>query len=536
MPRPLTLSVMDNLMVVSKLPDKTLMGVFMRETGEISEAAAIYSKDNGRTWSEPEVLLRLTKEYGNWWCFAESFLDRDGELHLFLLNDAGGGLVAVGEGERVLAGELTNTRLDIWHTRSKNGRKEFSQPKLVWKGYTGALNSVLQMSTGRIVLPFSWLTKRAWDNRGGGLNEFTFMGQYDCTVIYSDDSGATWNLGSNLRVPVPDIISAYGAVEPVILPLKDGRLWMLIRTQQGRFWESFSIDGAAWSPPEPSTITSSDSPAGLVRLDDGRIVLLWNNCQRYPYAFGGRQVLHAAISDDEGKTWRGYREVARDPKRNDPPPPRGDFGTAYPFPTVVNDGKILYCTGQGAGRVLLMLLDPEWLLETAQSADFANAADEWSIFGTKGVEILSHPDKSGAKVLKIQKTTPDWPTAAVWNFPSLPTGTLRMKFQIQPGSKGLALGITDHFSTPFDLEDKFFNLVNLELTSEKLPPNQWHTLQLEWTLEKRECKAILNNQPATILPLRRETTGPCYLRLRSLARETEAGQIIIESAEIKNGG
>jgi hypothetical protein len=532
MSKPLTLSVMDNLMVINKLPDKSLMGVFVREVNGVTEVVAIYSRDNGRIWTQPEILMSLTKEFGNWWCWTEVLLDREGELHLFFLNDAGGGMVTAGEGERVLAGELTNTRLDIWHTRSKNGRKEFPQPKLVWKGFTGALNSVLQMSTGRIVLPFSWLTKRAWNNRGGGFNEFTFMGQYDCTVIYSDDAGATWNLGSNLRVPVPDIVSAYGAVEPVILPFRDGRIWMLIRTQQGRFWESFSADGANWSPPQPSTVTSSDSPAGIVRLDDGRIVLFWNNCQRYPYAFGGRQVLHAAISNDEGKTWRGYREIARDPKRNDPPPPNGDFGTAYPFPTVVNDGKILYCTGQGAGRVLLMLLDPDYLLETAQSADFINAPDEWSIFGTQGVEFLPHPEKPNDKVLKLQKTNPDYSAAAVWNFPALPAGTLQMKFKITPGSEGLSLGITDHFSPPFDLEDKFYNLLNLDFTPEKTSPNQWHILRLDWNTEKREAKFALNNQPFITLPLRRETTGPNYLRLRSLSQQPESAATLIESANI----
>ena len=52
--------------------------------------------------------------------------------------------------------------------------------------------------------------------------------------------------------------------------------------------------------------------AGLVRLPDGRMVLLWNECMRYTYAHGGRHVLHGAISDDDGTSWRGLREVARE--------------------------------------------------------------------------------------------------------------------------------------------------------------------------------------------------------------------------------
>jgi hypothetical protein len=97
-------------------------------------------------------------------------------------------------------------------------------------------------------------------------------------------------------------------------------------------------------------IVSSDSPAGIVRLVDGRVVLVWNQCLRHPYAYGGRQVLHAAVSGDDGATWRGYREVARDPFRNDPPPTSGDHGTAYPFPVATEDNVVIISTGQGEGR------------------------------------------------------------------------------------------------------------------------------------------------------------------------------------------
>ena len=148
-------------------------------------------------------------------------------------------------------------------------------------------------------LPFSYMTSRSWRNRGGGLDAFTYTGQFDSTLIYSDDAGDTWHLANSLRTPAPNLGPVYGAVEPVVIQLKDGRVWMLIRTQLGRFWESFSEDGANWSRPQPTSIINSDSPAGIVRLDDGRIVLLWNGCLRFPYAYGGRHVLHA-VPDAHG--------------------------------------------------------------------------------------------------------------------------------------------------------------------------------------------------------------------------------------------
>ena len=172
-------------------------------------------------------------------------------------------------------------------------------------------------------------------------------------------------------------------MEPIVLELADRRVWMLLRTQLGRFYESFSPDGAEWSAPRPSKITSSDSPAALTRLPDGRILMLWNNCQRHPYAQGSRHVLHAAVSDDEGASWRGYREILRDPLRDVPPPPGGDHGVSYPFVAVHPSGNAFYSlwvqTGEGRS---LQVLDPKWLDETSASDDFSNGLTAWSTFGT----------------------------------------------------------------------------------------------------------------------------------------------------------
>lgn len=217
----------------------------------------------------------------------------------------------------------------------------------------------------------------------------------------------------------------------------------------GHFWESFSTDGANWSTPQPNDIISSDSPAGLVRLSDGRIVLLWNNSLRYPYAYGGRQILHAAISDDNAHTWRGHREVGRDPLRNELPSNEGDYGTAYPMPALANRDRVLFVSGQGRGRVLRLNMDPRWLVETKQSADFAARAEDWSTFGTKGVAVVPHPTKPGARVLSLRKTHADWPATAVWNFPSGAAGRLRTRVMPRIGFTGALVGLTDR-STPVD--------------------------------------------------------------------------------------
>jgi hypothetical protein len=553
-PQPL---VVDEYMMVVRLLDGTLMGTFTREVEGVQETAARYSTDNGMTWGAPEALLRLPKE-GGAWAGPLPLADSGGEVHLFYLKwddvadadklategVAQGYIGSIGGGSEQVAhgylGGYGGKLLNVWHTRSDNGRKSWRKPRLLWMGYTGAMNSVIQMANGRILFPFAELRPpRDFGGGGDDLQAYTKWGPFQSTLLYSDDWGATWHLSpSSLGIEVPSIIHGYGADEPVVLQLKDGRVWMLVRTQRGRLFQSFSDDGATWSPLSPTNLISSDSPAGIVRLDDGRIVLFWNCCQRYPYAFGGRHVLHAAISSDEGKTWRGFREVARDPKRNEPVPPRIDFGTAYPFPTVVNDGKIIYTTGQGAGRTLMMLLDPEWLLETHQQADFASAQDEWSIFGTRGVEFLDHPQEPGAKVLSIRKTDPDWPACAVWNFPNGLEGRLRLRLMVNRRCKGALIALTDHFSTPFDIEDHVYSLFNLEVASDGALPGgtrmslgRWHDLELQWSVPGRKCAVLVDGKRAGTLPLRRETTGVCYLRLRSTCQAVDKAGFIVEAVE-----
>jgi len=533
---PISVAHFSKTMRIVMLPDGTLMGIYLQAGEGGQSVAARYSKDDGHSWSVAATLLKLPRGNGVW-TGPEALVDHSGEIQVFLLNDANTGVLHGGEAHRPKSTQMRKRHLDIWHTKSVHGRKGWLPLKRIWEGYTGSLNSVIQLRNGRIVLPFSYLTYRTWRNRGKGFDDFTFMGHFDSTVLYSNDQGNTWHLSpSHLEVPVPDIVSAYGAVEPIVLQLKDGRVWMLIRTQMGRFYESFSSDGITWSAPRPTSIISSDSPAGLLRLKDGRILLLWNDCQRYPYAYGGRQVLQGAVSADEGKTWRGYREIVRDPLRNQPPPVSGDFGTAYPFPTLTQDGKVLLHTGQGKGRNFLVLLDPRWLDETRQATHFSKGLSDWSVFGTKGVVLVPDPGKPGTKVLSLRKPAADWPSGAVWNFPDGKKGLLLLRILLKSGFKGVLVGLADQFSPPFDAEDRFYNLFNLSIApggqlgnGSKIALNRWHNLELRWDCTKRECQVILDGQDVETLPLLRESSGVCYLRLRSTARGTDARGMLVES-------
>lgn len=555
---PRVLARLEERLRIVALPDGTLLGACVRRVGGGYQAAARRSRDGGATWSEPETLALLPREPGPW-DGCEALVGRDGELHLFLLNDRGTGVLAdpAGEGE-VKRLALLERRLDIWHLRTRGGRTVWLGPDCIWEGYTGALNSVVQTRQGRILLPFSYLTRRTWADRGPGLDAFWYAGQFTSTVLWSDD-GQRWQLSTpELKVQTPSI-GLYGGCEPVVVERAVGgaraTLWMLIRTQLGRFYESESADGRQWTRPRPSGLISSDSPAGLVRLSDGRLVLLWNKCLRFPYAHGGRHVLHAAVSADGGQTWVGHREVARDPRRQEPPPPTGDHGTAYPFPVALPDDTVLVTTGQGQGRVVLVAIDPEWLLERRQRTAFAGQPgqipEDWSAFGCRGVGLRAEPEGGGRLVLEVRRTHEEWPAAAVWNHPLGHRGRLRLQLRLHPGSAGARVLLTDHFSVPFDPEDTLESLFALRLVPAGVAPDEasappvrgevtmavaagrWLDLEVAWDCDAARAVAAVSGAGASAtLPLRRLGDGVCYLRLKPVADGVDMG-FCVGAAEVE---
>ncbi len=340
------------------------------------------------------------------------------------------------------------------------------------------------------------------------------------------------------------------------MELKDGRVWMVIRTQTGWLYESFSNDGAAWSEAKPTPFCSSDSPAALVRLSDGRIALFWNNCENTSRIDGqgvytNRDALHGAVSDDEGRTWRGYREICRDPLRNESPPKRGDRGTSYPYPVATKDGKVLVVTGQGSGRRHALLVDPAWFCETHTRDDFSAGLDGWCVFKAfgpakywwrdrvQGARLIDHPAKTGAKVLQVRRPDDKDGDGAVWNFPAGRQGTLTVRLLIQPGFGGGSVALADRFIQPNDDVGEKKVLVTLPIRADgelpggtKLEPGQWQTVKLRWDIGKTECEVTVDGKPACTLPMSKETTaGPSYVRLRSTAQTADTAGLLVESVE-----
>jgi hypothetical protein len=532
------------------LPDGTLAAYFIDHEGpglastpERQTVYARYFQDDGKTWSEPETLINLPAEAGGFGYFVP-LVDAVGEVHFFILCDGNTGVIrprSSASGSLPVE-PIARQRLDLWHVKSTQGRTKWTRPRQIWQGRAGDLQSVTQLSSGRIILPLCYYVDRNWGNRGDGLARFTYTGQFDTTVLYSDDAGETWEKSpSVLRTITPDL-SSYGAVEPVVLELADGQVWMLLRTQLGRFYESFSENGEIWSPARPSRITSSDSPAALVRLPDKRILMLWNNCQRHPYAQGSRHVLHAAVSADDGASWFGYREIIRDPHRNEPPPPNGDHGVSYPFVAVGRDGTVFYSlwVQTGDGRSLEML-DPRWLDETSAADDFRDGLENWSTFGTTGAALAEDPENEHSRVLSLVKKDTNWPTAAVWNFPKARRGRLQLELSMSADSLPLSIELSDHFSPPADDQSRLHSLYHIDITGGgnasddalKIAADKWTTIAINWDCSDGSAKLAIDGDLKRNLKQQHVSQGPSYLRLVYAAGKESPGPALVRKVNVK---
>lgn len=523
------------------LPDGAGELYDIRADAGVSRLIRGRSSDHGRTWTEPETLRELPINGG-----VVALLDRRGEVHLFVQ-----ALRTEGDGKRI----AVNRFIDIWQLRSSGSRHQWSEPQRIFEGYVGSVQGALQLRNGRIILPFAYWVADRPQGPPTGANV--------TTVVYSDDDGQTWRQSAaQLTAPCEANYngSNYGAIEPTVLQLKDGRVWMLMRTQTGFLYESHSKDGVEWSEARPSRFRSSTGPAFLLRLPDDRIALFWNHCELSTRVdgqgvYGGRDVLHASISDDEGRSWHGFREVYRDPFRNETPPKTGDRGTAYPYAVNTKDGRIALVSGQGGGRRGLVLVNPDWLLETQAADDFSNGLAGWSVFKgfgpasgwwrdrVPGAQLINHPAKPGAKVLHLRKPDEKAADGAVWNFPSGTKGTLTLRLKLNAGFRGGGIALLDRFFDPTDDRVSSQAAFHLPINAqgrlgqnEQLTFDQWHTLEFVWDVDAQQCRVRIDGRPATTLRLNAtKLDGVSYLHLRSHATEVETAGFLVESVRAMVG-
>ena len=185
-----------------------------------------------------------------------------------------------------MAGEAWDGVGGIWVSTcedSDSARPSWSQPRRISHGV--ALNKPIVTSNGDWVWPRTiwWMFEQFGD----------LDAQRRPGVMASQDQGKTWHWrgGAVVEERVFD--------EPMVVELRDGTLWMLIRTKTG-IAESFSMDGGiSWSRARPSRFAGPSTRFHLRRLASGRLLFVnhLGNPDRK------RSHLTAMLSDDDGQTW-----------------------------------------------------------------------------------------------------------------------------------------------------------------------------------------------------------------------------------------
>lgn len=321
------------------LKDGSVLFAYTRYSGGDGDDGApadIYgciSRDDGNSFSEPFIMFDH-KTYGAQNLMSVSFLRmNDGSLGIFFLEKS------------------RPYQCIPYFSRSTDEGAVWSKPVrcIDEKGYFVMNNDrVIKLGDGRIMFAVAYTPVTVTEEADGDtFKKGVVADPAEVWVYESDDDGASWK---KIAV-VPYIYGdkkcfSAGWQEPGLLEMPDGSIKLLIRTDLGRIYESYSRDGGkSWLTPSPSEFTAPISPISAKRLSCGKTVYVWNPV---PLWNGKSQLVRgvwtgartplamAAVNIEDGRTPE-FREIENDPER----------GYAYTAIHETPGGEVLlaYCAG-----------------------------------------------------------------------------------------------------------------------------------------------------------------------------------------------
>jgi hypothetical protein len=411
-------------------------------------------------------------------------------------------------------------------------------------------------------------------------------------LLLSDDDGETWRevllksvARHEVKPPHQGVRWQNGACEPTITEFADGTLMLIARTSQDYHYRYFSRDGGeTWTDPEPSGFHGTLTMPTLYRLSDGRTLFFWCNTQPLPElrhedqfppllkgeltgegedVFTNRDANHAAISDDDGKTWKGFREIWLNTIRND-----ADFRTkggnndtldksVHQFEALeLPFGKVLLSFGQHPTSRKVVIFDPKWLYEKSRAEDFRTGMGGLStqvylksVSGnfrgfsghcawnrTNGAVMVPDPDGNFQEALQISRVKDERlfseVQGAVWNFPAANKGEIKIRLRVQ--GEGIRFSLTDRWANPIDVTIKDFAQFTFVVGKNDLPTDGWSEIRIVWDAEKRTAELFAGDKSLFRNDMKADTEhGLSYLHLQSLAETEDNKGTLIKKLEMK---
>ena len=301
---------------------------------EINGTKCLISSDQGKTWDHYEIFKST-----------EKYLIRPERA---VIQTRDGTIILAFANEREKANwkwdndihDSPGAVLPTYAVRSTDGGKTWEKPKKLHDEWTGAIRDIIQTRDGTVIFTTMMMRHNP--------------GHHTVLTYASKNEGKSWTR-SNV-IDLGGVGHHSGVVEATIEQLNDDRIWMLMRTMWGKFWEAFSYDdGIIWKDFNSTEIKASTAPGLIKRLNSGRLILIWN--QLYPEgksefplrggdgqwsevpASNHRQELSIMFSEDEGKTWTSPVVIARTERR-----------VSYPYLFEANPGELWITTMQGGLR------------------------------------------------------------------------------------------------------------------------------------------------------------------------------------------
>lgn len=162
------------------------------------------------------------------------------------------------------------------------------------------------------------------------------------SLFFTSDDGDSWQLQSSIYTDAP-----HNCIQPSVARLDNDRLLAVMRnTGSDWLWVTASDDyGASWSQPIDSNFPNPASPAALLQLAGGNLILVFND------SANERKPLAVAISSDQGQTWSHKRIIA-------------DGSSTYSYPSVIqtSDSLIHLVYSLGREEIKHTIFNESWII------------------------------------------------------------------------------------------------------------------------------------------------------------------------------